>query len=154
MVYHLCQTPWTARQHYHLFKPHQKIVALNQFSFLGYFEMFSANGSSRAYGRLTSKLRRLALGTAYALRPRRISVLPAVAASVVRTSVGLERRDACLVIDDPQPRHPLGFVGICGDLDPDSLMQGFRRGLYPFSHVGRKKWWMLPQRMSLAPRLP
>ena len=113
--------------------------------------MFSANGSSRAYGRLTSKLRRLALGTAYALRPRRISVLPAVAASVVRTSVGLERRDACLVIDDPQPRHPLGFVGICGDLDPDSLMQGFRRGLYPFSHVGRKKWWMLPQRMSLAP---
>jgi leucyl/phenylalanyl-tRNA--protein transferase len=113
--------------------------------------MFSANGSSRASGRVMGGLRRWALGAAYALRPRRISVLPAVAASVVRTFVGLERRDACLVIDDPQPRHPLGFVGICGDLDPDSLMQGFRRGLYPFSHVGRKKWWMLPDRMTLAP---
>ena len=100
--------------------------------------MFSANGSSRAYGRLTSKLRRLALGTAYALRPRRISVLPAVAASVVRTCVGLERRDACLVIDDPQPRHPLGFVGICGDMDPDSVMRACaqpRSGKVPLTWI-------------------
>jgi leucyl/phenylalanyl-tRNA---protein transferase len=113
--------------------------------------MLSFRHPPRTLRALGSDLRRVALGTAYALRRRRIAVLPQVLAATLGSAVGLERRDACLDEEEPRPRHPLGFVGVCGPLDPDSLMRGFARGLFPFSHVGPKKWWMHRQRMVLPP---
>lgn len=114
-------------------------------------DMFSLTHPPRSLADLKSDIGRIALGTVYALRPRRIAALPVVLAAALRVRLGLERADACLDERRPAARHPLGFVGVCGDLDPESLMKGFSRGLYPFSHVGGKKWWLHPERMTLAP---
>ncbi|MCD7060471.1 leucyl/phenylalanyl-tRNA--protein transferase [Pelagibacterium xiamenense] len=113
--------------------------------------MFSLKYPPRTFAGLRADARRVVLGTAYALRPKRVAVLPAVLSGWLMTKLGLERYDACLKTGAPVPRHPLGFAGICGDMTPDVLMRGFAKGLYPFSHVGRKKWWMNPERMAIAP---
>jgi leucyl/phenylalanyl-tRNA---protein transferase len=113
--------------------------------------MFSLRYPPKSLIELFDDARRLVLGTAYALRPRRISALPAIAAAVLRAAIGLERPGACLDEAVPRLRHPSGFVGLSGDLDPETLMRGYRLGLYPISHVGRKKWWLQPQRMTIEP---
>ncbi len=113
--------------------------------------MLSLKYPPRSLGEFRDDLRRIALGTAYALLPRRIAELPQVIAAMVLTAIGVQRRDACL--DAPLPLTPGrgGLVGICGPMTPERLMAGFRRGLYPFSHVGRKKWWASENRMVVAP---
>ncbi len=113
--------------------------------------MFSLSYRPTSLSELRDNLTRLALGSGYALRPRRVAVLPAVVLSTARCWLGLERPNACL--DDPAPRPlgPQGFVGICGPLDVDTLVRGYRRGMYPFSHIGRKKWWQPSERWVIAP---
>lgn len=102
---------------------------------------------------LRNDILRISLGVAYSLRPRRLSALPSVLAATLRTVLGWEAPDSCLDGRRPVPRCALGFVGICGTLDPETLMRGFRKGLFPFSHVGSKKWWMPPNRMTVVPHL-
>ncbi|WP_404402389.1 leucyl/phenylalanyl-tRNA--protein transferase [Pelagibacterium halotolerans] len=113
--------------------------------------MLSLKYPPRTFAGLRDDVRRVVLGTAYALRPKRVAVLPAVLLAWIKAKLGFERYDACLEDDALALRHPLGFAGICGDMTPDVLMRGFAKGLYPFSHVGRKKWWMNPERMVIAP---
>jgi leucyl/phenylalanyl-tRNA--protein transferase len=45
--------------------------------------------------------------------------------------------------------HPDGLVGICRDMSAETLMNGYRAGLFPFSHIGPQKWWAPSVRMAL-----
>lgn len=114
--------------------------------------MFSLAYPPQSPSDLVDDARRVVLGTAYALRPHRIQTLPRVAAAVLRGALdGRRRFPDFLRAGAAQPEAVGGFVGLCGDLSPQELMAGFRRGYYPTSHVGRKKWWRHDARMVMAP---
>jgi len=91
------------------------------------------------------KIERWTLGTAWVLRPRRASVLVPLADLWLRDLLG---PGASL----PDPEHALhrsGLCGIVGDLSVDTLQQAYRRGLYPFAHLGPSKWLSPPERCVL-----
>ena len=114
--------------------------------------MFSLTHPPQSLSELVDDTRRLVLGTAYALRPHRVPALPRVAAAVLRGAVtGPADFPDFLRVDAPQQEGVGGFVGLCGSLSPEELMAGFRRGYYPTSHIGRKKWWRHEARMVMAP---
>ena len=113
--------------------------------------MFSTQYPPKSLKELGADLRRVALGTAYALRPVRIAVLPRVLVASLRHALRLERPDAALDGDRLPPPAARGFVGVAGSLDPETLMRAFRRGYYPMGHIGPKKWWFNPERMVMPP---
>lgn len=93
-------------------------------------------------------LRRIAMGLAWALKPPRTTDVPAVLYLLTRYFAGLGARKGEL----PNPDKALGsgIAGICADLDVDTLLGAYRKGLYPFSHIGPQKWWAPKKRMILA----
>ena len=115
--------------------------------------MLSFHHPPRSLRELRTDLVRIALGAGYSLRPQRLPALPSMTSASIRAALRLDAPDSCLDDDRPLQPRASGFIGICGSLDPETLMRGFRKGLFPFSHVGRKKWWMHAQRMTLAPHL-
>jgi len=96
---------------------------------------------------LSARLWRWVLGTAWALKPPRTRCVPAVFYLMARHYMGLDQHKGEL----PFPEEALadGIAGICADLDVDTLMAAYGRGLYPFSHVGPQKWWAPKERMVL-----
>lgn len=92
-------------------------------------------------------VRRLALGSVWALRPKRIAGLPGLA--MMQMSHWIAPDEA---VPDPgrATAHPLGLCGIAHDLSAPVLIEAYRRGLYPHCHVGPAKWWSPPQRCILA----
>ena len=100
---------------------------------------------------MRNDLLRIGLGIAYSLRARRLPVLPRIAAASLRAALRIEAPDSWLA--RRLTPHRTGFVAICGSLDAEALMRGFRRGLFPFSHVGPKKWWLPTERMTIVPHL-
>lgn len=105
-------------------------------------ELETAPGES-----LFARLRRWALGTAWALKPPRTRSVPSVLYLMARHYTGLDPYKGEL----PYPENALagGVAGICADLDVDTLMMAYGRGLYPFSHVGPQKWLAPEERMVL-----
>lgn len=91
-------------------------------------------------------LERWTLGAAWALMPARISGIPALARMTVREWLAPD-----YALPDPERAlaNPPGLAGIVHDLSLPTLMSAFRRGLYPFAHVGPIKWWSPPQRSLL-----
>jgi leucyl/phenylalanyl-tRNA---protein transferase len=91
-------------------------------------------------------LRRLALGTAYALKPSRVRDLPGLWAITARDLVNPRRG-----LPDAQgaATRPDGLCGIAQDLSVPSLVQAYAAGMYPFSHIGPQKWWSPSQRCVL-----
>jgi leucyl/phenylalanyl-tRNA--protein transferase len=94
-----------------------------------------------------ARIRRYALGTAYALRPSRIDLLPrltlATAMHMVNRAQGLP--------ETPTFHSARGFIGICDRLDVATLLQGYRRGFFPVCHIGPMKWWCPAERAILFP---
>jgi leucyl/phenylalanyl-tRNA--protein transferase len=91
------------------------------------------------------RLERWALGTVWALHPRRVGNMPAMtklwAADLVRPATAL-----------PDPERPLnraGLVGIARDLSVPTLMRAYRGGMFPHAHIGRPKWYSLDERCVL-----
>lgn len=93
------------------------------------------------------RLRRWALGAAWALKPPRTRDVPAVLYLLARhyAGFGLARGE----LPDPSRLYGSGLAGICADLDVDTLVHAYALGLYPFCHVGPPKWWAPEQRMVL-----
>jgi leucyl/phenylalanyl-tRNA--protein transferase len=95
-----------------------------------------------------ARMRRWALGTAYALKPERLGDIPGIWAVAARDLV---RPTPSL----PDPRHALerpdGLCGLAHDLSVPVLVEAYARGLYPFSHVGPLKWWSPAERCVLFP---
>lgn len=95
-----------------------------------------------------ARLNRLALGAAYALRPRRIKALPHIWKDLALWALPGERAR-------PGPERVKdaagGLCGISNDLTPAHLLAQLRRGVYPFCHIGPMKWWCPAERMVVAP---
>lgn len=91
-------------------------------------------------------VRRWALGLLWPLKPERIGGLPGLGWTWVRELLlpagGLPNPEAAL-------SNPPGLAGFARDLSPASLVAAYRRGLYPFGHVGPAKWLSPPQRCVL-----
>ncbi len=96
---------------------------------------------------LSQRARRIALGSAFALMPARVGELPYLMAAMARDVIGRghsDYPDAAGAEDRAQ-----GYCGLCGPLSVETLIEGYRRGLFPFAHVGPFKWWSTPQRPVL-----
>ncbi|MCP5085008.1 MAG: leucyl/phenylalanyl-tRNA--protein transferase [Alphaproteobacteria bacterium] len=95
-----------------------------------------------------SRAKRISLGSAFAVMPARIGELPYLLAGMAR--------DALSAKDDGFPNaenaedRAQGYCGLCSELTVEKLIEGYRRGLFPFAHVGPFKWWSTPQRPVLA----
>jgi leucyl/phenylalanyl-tRNA--protein transferase len=91
-------------------------------------------------------LQRWALGTAWALTPKRIAGLPNLAKLCFE-----ELMAADYALPDPEAAlaQPPGLAGIVHDLSLPTLLAAYRRGLYPFAHIAPLKWWSPPQRSLL-----
>ncbi len=89
---------------------------------------------------------RLALGFAWALSPKRIRGVP----NLLRLCFD-EFLAPDYALPDPQSaaNEPPGLAGVVHDLRMPTLLAGYRRGLYPFAHVGPLKWWSPPNRSVL-----
>jgi leucyl/phenylalanyl-tRNA---protein transferase len=104
----------------------------------------------RFHESLTQRLRRWVLGTAYALRPNRIALMPRlVLMDLVRLFTPAAKRDEL-------PDHPVyystrGLVGISNDLSVDALLANYRRGYFPVCHIGAMKWWCPEERAVIDP---
>lgn len=96
---------------------------------------------------LPARLRRWALGAAWALKPPRTGDAPYVLYVLARHALGLG--PARGELPDPNRLYGSGLAGICSDLAPDTLVRAYRVGLYPFCHIGPPKWWTPEQRMIL-----
>ncbi|WP_196257708.1 leucyl/phenylalanyl-tRNA--protein transferase [Pelagibacterium limicola] len=91
-------------------------------------------------------LSRLALATAYWLKPPRVKWLPFLAARIVREMLSPPPAIPDVGrIDD----RPPGFGGLATDLTTPTVLAAFRRGFYPMAHWGRMKWWSPPQRATM-----
>jgi leucyl/phenylalanyl-tRNA--protein transferase len=97
-------------------------------------------------------LRRWSLGTLYALRPRRINLVPRVLLLSLAHLLAPEAER------DKLPEHPVyygkrGLVGISNDLSLQAVLDNYRRGYYPIRHVGAMKWWSPEERAVIDPAL-
>jgi leucyl/phenylalanyl-tRNA--protein transferase len=91
-------------------------------------------------------LRRWTLGTAWALRPHRLHVLPALGRAFVTS---LARPPRTLPDPDHAPTRLPGFCGFVHDLSPETLAAAHRRGMFTFAHFGPLKWMAPPERCIL-----
>lgn len=89
---------------------------------------------------------RWALGLAWALSPRRIRGVPNLLGLCIREWLAPD-----YALPDPEQAldQPPGLAGIVHDLSLPTLLAAYRRGLYPFAHIGPLKWWSPRQRSVL-----
>jgi leucyl/phenylalanyl-tRNA--protein transferase len=92
-------------------------------------------------------LRRWMLGTLYALKPARVFGLPALARLWLADLVAPDRS-----LPDPQTglANPSGLCGIVHDMSVPTLIEAYRRGLYPWAHISPLKWLSPPERCVLS----
>jgi leucyl/phenylalanyl-tRNA--protein transferase len=105
----------------------------------------SLAASPRFRETFTQRLRRWVLGSAYALMPSRIALLPRL------LWLTLARQFAPEGERDKLPEHPLycrerGLVGISDDLSVPALIANYSRGYFPVRHLGAIKWWCPDER--------
>jgi leucyl/phenylalanyl-tRNA--protein transferase len=86
-------------------------------------------------------LERLALGAAWALKPPRHKMLPALARLWLTDLMAPDH-----ALPDPEADLADGLAGIVYDLSVPTLLGAYERGLYPFAHAGPLKWWSAPDR--------
>jgi leucyl/phenylalanyl-tRNA--protein transferase len=89
-------------------------------------------------------LERLALGAAWALKPPRHKMLPALARLWLTDLMAPDH-----ALPDPEADLADGLAGIVHDLSVPTLLGAYERGLYPFAHAGPLKWWSAPDRSVL-----
>jgi leucyl/phenylalanyl-tRNA---protein transferase len=95
---------------------------------------------------LTAMAERWLLGVAWALSPKRIRGLPNLARLCFQELLAPD-----YALPDPERAfdQPPGLAGIVHDFTPPTLLAAYRRGLYPFAHIGPLKWWSPPARSLL-----
>jgi leucyl/phenylalanyl-tRNA---protein transferase len=94
---------------------------------------------------LLETCQRIALGTAWSLKPKRIFRLLPLARLWAWHLLDLDRElpDLTLTPDAGE------LVGIARDLSVPTLLQAYARGLFPHSHFGPSKWLSPPERCVL-----
>jgi leucyl/phenylalanyl-tRNA--protein transferase len=89
---------------------------------------------------------RWTLGLAWALTPQHIGGVPGLAKLCFDE---LLAPDYALPEPERALENPPGLAGIVHDLSLPTLLAAYRRGLYPWAHIGPLKWWSPPQRSML-----
>lgn len=107
---------------------------------------FSQPGPSRQGN---YSLGRLALATAYWLKPQRVKHFPGLVAGLVGDRLV---RPAPIPDASRIRTSPPGFAGLANDLSSPVVLEAMARGFYPQGHWGSMKWWSPPERaiMDLA----
>ena len=93
------------------------------------------------------RMRRLALGCAWAMTPARVSGLPNLARLWLADLIAPADRLPSMTDALDQPA---GLCGIARDLSVPTLVEAYQRGLYPFAHIAPLKWWSPPERWLLS----
>jgi leucyl/phenylalanyl-tRNA--protein transferase len=91
------------------------------------------------------RLERWTLGTAWALHPKRIGNLPALARLWITDP--LASRSG--LPDSARTLNPAGLVGMVHELSVPTLVEAYRHGLFTFTHYGPLKWLSLDERCVL-----
>src|SRR5215204_7751629 len=99
----------------------------------------------------SARLRRVTLGTAYALKPKRLSRVPLIGLITLR-HLFKNADERCRIPASPLAYGDEGLVGICNDLSVENMLSGYRQGFFPFSHVGPMKWWSPDVRAVMDPQ--
>ena len=87
---------------------------------------------------------RIALGTAWSLKPKRIGNLAGLARIWLRDTSGGR------VLPDPRETFGnAGLAGIARDLSVPTLVAAYAKTLYPWGHFGPFKWLSTEQRCVL-----
>jgi leucyl/phenylalanyl-tRNA--protein transferase len=94
---------------------------------------------------MQERLERWTLGTAWALHPKRIGNLPALA----RLSITDPLARPSGLPDPDRTLNPAGLVGMVHDLSVATLVEAYRHGLFTFAHFGPLKWLSLDERCVL-----
>jgi leucyl/phenylalanyl-tRNA--protein transferase len=110
---------------------------------------FKADVEPRFSESWPARARRLALGTAYALRPHRLSLAPV--ATLMAAEFMVSKARAARRLENPEFLGEQGLIGVSEDLTPQALFEGYRSGMYPFCHIGPMKWWSAAERAVLRP---
>lgn len=97
-----------------------------------------------------TRMRRWMLGAAYALKPERISVLPRLSLATAKYILG-SRTTRDELAQEPRLHGALGFAGVSNELGVGTMLDRYRRGLFPICHIGPTKWWSPAQRAIIAP---
>lgn len=110
----------------------------------------SAEANPRFRESFMQRLRRYVLGTAYALVPGRIALLPRLTQLTFAYLLAPEAER------DRLPDHPIyysrrGLVGISNDLSVKALIANYARGFFPVCHIGPMKWWSAEERAVIDP---
>jgi leucyl/phenylalanyl-tRNA--protein transferase len=94
----------------------------------------------------TGVAERWALGLAWAMVPSRVLGVPNVLKLCAREILAPD-----YALPDPERAlsRPAGLAGVVHDLSPETLLGAYRRGLFPFAHIGPLKWWSPPLRSLL-----
>lgn len=97
-------------------------------------------------------LRRLILGSAYALKPSRVALLP----RIWRMTLAYYFRPKA--VRDQLPERPVyytdrGLADISDDLSVPALLRNYTHGLFPVCHIGPMKWWCPSVRAVQDPAL-
>ncbi len=87
---------------------------------------------------------RWALGLAWALKPERIGGVPSLARILLA-----DRLTRPHGLPDPTAANAAGICGVAHDLSVPTLVEAYRRSLFPFAHVGPRKWFSLAERCVL-----
>jgi leucyl/phenylalanyl-tRNA--protein transferase len=89
---------------------------------------------------------RWTLGLAWALTPKRIGGVPGLARLWFNESLAPDH-----ALPDPKRAldQPPGLAGIVHDFTLPTVLAAYRRGLYPWAHIGPLKWWSPPRRSLL-----
>src|SRR5262249_25454942 len=111
-----------------------------------------AASDPRFHESTSQRVRRWVLGTAYALRPNRIALMPRLAL------MSLFHAFAPAGARDKLPEHPVyysprGLVGISDDLSVEALIANYKHGYFPVCHMGAMKWWCPDERAVIDPAL-
>ena len=92
-----------------------------------------------------ARLERIALGTAWALQPQRISALPSLTRLWLSDLVTPQRAL-------PAPEGTVNAMGLCGMVhafSPVAVLAAYRHGLFAFAHFGPLKWFSPSERCVL-----
>jgi leucyl/phenylalanyl-tRNA--protein transferase len=99
---------------------------------------------------LSQRLRRWVLGSANALMPSRIALLPRlVQLSIAHVLAPEAERDR--LPDPPIYYSERGLIGLSDDLSVPALIANYSRGYFPVCHLGAMKWWCPEERAVIDP---
>ena len=98
----------------------------------------------------SQRLRRWVLGSAYALAPRRILLLPRLI-QLSGSHLFAPKAEGEKLPDHPVYYGERGLVGISNDLSVNALLANYKRGYFPVCHVGSMKWWCPEERAVIDP---